>query len=108
MNIVNEPDKRNPDLIRKNADQSSLTVPYRIYNIGSSNPIKLIDFISTIENAIGKKIEKKYLPIQKGDVLSTYADVSSIENKFDYKPQFSYVDGINKFVKWYKDFYHVK
>jgi UDP-glucuronate 4-epimerase len=108
VNIVNEPDKRNPDLIRKNADQSSLTVPYRIYNIGSSNPIKLIDFISTIENAIGKKIEKKYLPIQKGDVLSTYADVSSIENKFDYKPQFSYVDGINKFVKWYKDFYHVK
>jgi len=64
-----------------------------------------MEFIETIENSIGKKAEKNFLPMQDGDVVSTYADVSGLINDFGYKPDTQLADGICEFVKWYKEFY---
>ena len=76
-----------------------------VYNIGNNAPLSLMTFIETIENTLGKKAEKNFLPMQDGDVVSTYADVSGLINDFGYKPNTDLKDGIEQFVKWYKKFY---
>lgn len=76
-------------------------VSYRIYNIGCSSPIKLMDFIQTIEQAIGKTAQKNFLPMQPGDVYQTYADTSRLEKELNYKPCVSLHEGIARFIKWY-------
>lgn len=73
-----------------------------VYNIGCSNPVKLMDFISTIENAIGRPAEKIMLPMQPGDVYQTYADTSKLEKVMGYKPTTTLKEGIGEFIKWYK------
>ena len=85
---------------------SSSWAPYRIFNIGNSNPINLMDFISTIEEILGLKAKKEFLDMQPGDVASTYADTELLENWIGFKPRTSVKEGIKKFVDWYKDFYH--
>lgn len=77
-------------------------VPYKIYNIGCSHPVKLMDFISEIENAYGAQAKKEFLPMQPGDVYQTNADTTKLENECDYKPHWSLHDGIQKFMQWYK------
>jgi UDP-glucuronate 4-epimerase len=84
------------------ADKLEKGVPYRIYNIGCSKPVKLMDFISEMENAYGKKAELLYLPMQQGDVYQTNADSSRLELEMGYKPLWSLKNGIDEFVKWYK------
>ena len=76
-------------------------IPYKIYNIGSSNPIKLMDFINTIEKVTGKQAIKQFVGMQPGDVFSTYADTSRLEKDFGYKPSTSIQEGITKFYAWY-------
>ncbi len=88
--------KEIPDSQKKNA------VPYAIYNIGNGNPVKLMDFIETMENAIGKKAIKEFLPMQPGDVHKTFADVSHLKDKFGYAPSTELKDGIAEFIKWYR------
>ncbi|MBN1987591.1 MAG: NAD-dependent epimerase [Prolixibacteraceae bacterium] len=80
-------------------------VPYKLYNIGNSSPVKLLDFIETIENALGKKAKKEYLDMQPGDVYKTFADVSSLKKDFGYSPDTPLKKGIGEFVKWYNWFY---
>jgi len=82
------------------------TAPYRIYNIGSNSPVQLLDFIKTLEKAIGKEATKNFMDMQDGDVVSTYADVSDLINDFGYKPDTSLEVGIERFVKWYREFYN--
>jgi len=77
---------------------------FTVYNIGNNSPLSLMEFIETLENALGKKAEKNYMPMQDGDVVSTYADVSGLINDFGYKPDTKLADGIGEFVKWYKSF----
>ena len=77
-------------------------VPYRIYNIGCGHPVKLMDFISEMENAFGKKAEKVFLPMQQGDVYQTNADTTRLETEMEYHPKWQLHDGIAEFVKWYK------
>lgn len=77
-------------------------VPYQIYNIGCSHPVKLMDFITELEQAFGKKAEKIFLPMQPGDVYQTNADTSKLERDMGYKPHWSLHEGIGKFVEWYK------
>lgn len=77
-------------------------VAYRIYNIGCSHPVKLMDFIEEMEKAYGKKAEKIYLPMQPGDVYQTNADTSRLESEMGYKPHVSLHEGLAEFVKWYK------
>jgi UDP-glucuronate 4-epimerase len=72
-----------------------------VYNIGNSSPVKLMDFIEAIENALGKKAEKEFLPMQAGDVYKTFADVSDLEEKFNYHPSTPVKEGVKRFVEWY-------
>ncbi|QBZ83539.1 UDP-N-acetylglucosamine 4-epimerase [Hydrogenovibrio crunogenus] len=81
--------------------------PYKIYNIGNNQPIKLERFIKAIELATGKQAVKNNLPMQAGDVPRTYADVSDLMNDVDFKPETTIEEGINAFVDWYRDFYKV-
>jgi UDP-glucuronate 4-epimerase len=77
-------------------------VPYRIYNIGCSNPVKLMDFISEIEQAVGRPAEKIFLPMQAGDVYQTNADTMRLEREVGYKPHVRLHEGIAEFIAWYK------
>ncbi|MCF0222398.1 MAG: NAD-dependent epimerase/dehydratase family protein [Fibrobacter sp.] len=77
-------------------------VPYKIYNIGCSHPVKLMDFIAEIESAYGCEAKKEFLPMQPGDVYQTNADTSKLEQQCDYKPHWSLHDGIAQFMEWYK------
>jgi len=78
---------------------------FKVYNIGNNAPVSLMEFIQTLEKAIGKDAKKDFLPMQDGDVESTYADVSGLIEDFGYKPDTELTDGIGEFVKWYKEFY---
>lgn len=78
-----------------------------LYNIGNSKPVKLLDFISTIEKAVGTEADKRYLPMQKGDVLATWADTSKLEREYGYSPSTSIEDGVGRFVEWYREYYDI-
>lgn len=88
-------------------DLSTSFAPYKIYNIGNSNPIPLMRFIKAIEVALGKEAKKIYMDMQAGDVYRTYADVSDLERDINFKPDTSIEDGIQKFIDWYIEHYKV-
>lgn len=79
--------------------------PYKVHNIGNSSPVKLMDFIETIEKTLGQEAKKEYYDMQPGDVYKTYADVSDLEKEFNYSPDTPLEKGIGEFVKWYNSFY---
>lgn len=85
-------------------DPSTSIAPYKIYNIGNSSPVALMDFISAIEKELGKTARKNYLPLQPGDVMMTNSDVSDLEKDLGYKPSTKLEDGVHKFVEWYLDY----
>ena len=85
-----------------NSEECPNGVPAKIYNIGCSNPVKLMDFINEIEQAYGKEAEKFFLPMQPGDVYQTNANTIKLETEVGYKPHWSLHDGIIKFMEWYK------
>ena len=95
---------KNIDFDRKNPDSSTSWAPYRIFNIGNSKSVKLIDFIEVIEEIIGKKAIKNFLPMPKGDVQSTLADTKLLETYIDFKPNTSLEDGLKNFYSWYKSY----
>ena len=86
-------------------DNLSYVAPYRVVNIGNSNKIKLLDFIEAIEENLGKKAIRNYKSIQKGEVLTTWADTSLLQQLTNYSPKTNYKDGIAHFIKWYKEYY---
>ena len=79
--------------------------PYKIYNIGNNNPVKLMDFITAIESSLNKKFEINFLPLQPGDVPKTYANVDLLVKELKYKPNTPIQKGIDNFVKWYLQYY---
>jgi UDP-glucuronate 4-epimerase len=83
------------------------SAPYRIYNIGNSSPVWLEEMVAALEDALGMKAQKKLLPMQAGDVLETFADVTDLEAEFGFKPRTSIQDGIRHFVSWYRGYYRV-
>ncbi len=84
---------------------NSSTAPYRIYNIGNNQTVDLMDFIKTLENALGKKANMNMLPMQPGDVKMTYANIDDLKIEFNWQPQTSIEEGLTKFVDWYKNYY---
>lgn len=92
-------------LIGKLPDGKSEHPFYQVLNIGNSTPVRLLDFITTLEEAIGKKAVLEMLPMQAGDVEVTYADTSKLEEAVNYKPSTSLKDGISSFIDWYKSYY---
>tara|TARA_Y200000002_G_C22676435_1_gene662279 strand:+ start:1510 stop:2511 length:1002 start_codon:yes stop_codon:yes gene_type:complete len=87
-------------------DSLSPVAPYRVVNIGNSNKIKLLDFIEAIENIIGKKAVRNYMPMQKGDVNATWAEATLLNTLTNYKPQTDFKKGIREFIKWYREYYN--
>jgi len=97
----------NPHWSGLKPDPSSSRAPWKIYNIGNSEPIELFRYIELMEKAFGKTTEKELLPLQPGDVEHTYADVSSLENDIGYSPSTSIEQGLQLFADWYRDYYRV-
>jgi UDP-glucuronate 4-epimerase len=89
------------------ADPATSNTPYRVFNIGNNNPVPLLDFIACIEDALGKKAEKRLLPLQDGDVPATYANTDALRDWVGFVPGTSIQDGVSRFVAWYRDYYKV-
>jgi len=90
-----------------NPDPGTSRAPYRIYNIGNSQPVELMRYIQVIEQCVGREAEKNLLPLQPGDVPDTWADVNDLVADVDYQPATTVEEGVRRFVEWYVDFYNV-
>lgn len=86
-------------------DPATSKDPYRLYNIGNNEPVELMRYIETIERCLGKKAVKNLLPLQPGDVPDTYADITDLVDEVGYRPATSVEAGVEKFVRWYVDYY---
>jgi UDP-glucuronate 4-epimerase len=107
VRVIDNPPAGNPSWDAAHPDPSSSTAPYKVYNIGNNNPVRLLDFIEAIEEALGKKAEKQLLPMQPGDVAATCANVEDLVRNLHYKPDTKVGEGIKKFIEWYRDYYNV-
>jgi len=105
VRVIDNPSKKDTSWNGKEGRISTSSAPYKIYNIGNNAPVKLMDFIEAIENKLGKKIDKNFMPIQAGDVPATFADVKDLIDDLDYKPQTPIQEGIDNFVDWYLEFF---
>jgi len=102
MEVIPKPD---PKWSSDQPDPSTSMAPFRLYNIGNHDPVELLEVIALLEEALRKKAKKNLLPIQPGDVPATYADVESLERATGFRPRTPMRDGIQRFVKWYNEFY---
>ncbi len=97
----------NPDWNGDSPDPGTSRAPYRIYNIGNNSPVELLYLIEVLEKALGKTAKKNMLPIQPGDVPATFADVDALVQDVGFKPATSIEEGVESFVRWYRDYYHL-
>jgi UDP-glucuronate 4-epimerase len=107
VKVMDSPPTGDSSWSGKDPDPSSSPAPYRIYNIGNNSPVKLMDFIEAIEDSLGKKAEKNFLPMQAGDVPVTWADVDDLVKDMDYAPGVAIREGVERFIKWYLEYYKV-
>ncbi len=105
IRTLDHPATPNPAWTGDQPDPGTSSAPARVYNIGNHQPVELLHFIEVLENALGKKAEKKLMPLQPGDVPATYADIDDLANDVGFKPATPIEVGIPRFVKWYRDFY---
>ncbi|MFN3802489.1 NAD-dependent epimerase [Belliella pelovolcani] len=105
VRVSDRPAKQNPTWSGNDPDPGSSYAPFKVYNIGNNNPVELMDYIGALEKALGVEAVKEMLPMQKGDVPATFADVTDLSEDTGYKPSTSVEDGVAKFVAWYNDFY---
>jgi UDP-glucuronate 4-epimerase len=108
IRVIDNPAQKDPTWNGLNGAKSRSSAPYKIYNIGNNNPVKLMDFITAIEKKLGKTIEKNMMPIQPGDVPATFADVTDLVEDLDYQPATPIQEGVDNFVDWYLDFFEVE
>lgn len=99
------PPSPDPTWSGERPDPGTSRAPYRVYNIGNSEPVELPRLIATLERELGREAEKNYLPMQPGDVPATYADVSDLERDFGFRPSTPLEEGVRRFVRWYREFY---
>ncbi|PWT99987.1 MAG: NAD-dependent epimerase [Bacteroidetes bacterium] len=107
VRVIDNPPTPNSNWDSANPNPANSSAPYKVYNIGNNNPVRLMDFIEAIEQELGKKAEKQMMPIQPGDVTATYADVKDLVENLHYKPQTPIRDGIRNFISWYRKYYNV-
>lgn len=105
MKVADRPAKPNPDFDPQNPDPGSSKVPYKIYNIGNSSPVLLMDYIKAVEKGLGKEAKMDLLPLQPGDVPASHADVTDLVRDTGYKPETPIEDGVKAFTDWYMDYY---
>ncbi len=106
--LIKKPVLPNKNFDYQNPDPSSSWTTHRIFNIGNSNPVELMDYIKELETALGKNAIKKFLPIQKGDVEATFADTSLLTEWIGFSPKTSIKSGIYKFIEWYKSYHQIE
>ncbi len=105
LRVIPNPPEPNPEWSGDTPDPGSSYAPYKVYNIGNNQPVELMDFITTLEQCLGREAKKDLLPIQPGDVPATYADVSDLSRDFGFRPRTSVKEGISRFVQWYREYY---
>jgi len=102
IRVLDRPAPPNSRWDSNNPDPATSNAPYRIYNIGNNDPVKLMDYIKALETSLGKEAEKELLPLQPGDVPDTFADVDDLVEQFGYKPSMSVKQGVKNFAVWYQ------
>ncbi|MEC5290988.1 MULTISPECIES: NAD-dependent epimerase [unclassified Aurantimonas] len=95
----------NPDWNSDRPDPATSNAPFRLFNIGNNAPVKLLDYVEALEEALGRKAERELLPLQPGDVPDTFADVSELERAVGYRPATPVREGVQAFVDWYRRYY---
>ncbi len=105
IRVLDQAAQPNPAWTGADPDSGTSMAPWRVYNIGNNSPVELMDYISAIEKALGKKADMDMLPLQPGDVPDTYADVSDLVEHFNYKPTTPVEEGVANFVAWYRDYF---
>lgn len=108
IRVMDNTAKSNPNWNSNKPDPATSKAPYKLYNIGNNQPVELIRFIEVIEDCLGIKAVKNLLPIQPGDVPTTYADVDDLFKDVGFKPSTSIEIGIANFINWYKVFYNIQ
>ncbi len=105
MRLLDKPPAPDANWSGDAPNSATSNAPYALYNIGNNNPVNLIDYVKALEEALGKKAQKEFLPLQAGDVPSTYADVTALQNAIGYKPATPVKQGVQAFVDWYRSYY---
>ena len=105
IRVLDRPAQPNQVWSGAEPDPGTSMAPWRVYNIGNSSPVELMDYISAIEKALGKTAEMEMLPLQPGDVPDTYADVTDLVEQFHYKPSTPVDQGVASFVTWFRNYY---
>ena len=108
LRLLDRPPTLNPGYDHLNPTPDSSDAPFRIYNVGNQNPIPLMEFISTLEQAIGREAIKEYLPMQPGDLEVTRADVTALKRDTGFEPATPIAEGIRHWVDWYKTYHNIK
>ncbi|HOX31127.1 MAG TPA: NAD-dependent epimerase [Spirochaetales bacterium] len=104
VRVIDRPPRADPAWDASAADPASSSAPYRLYNIGNNNPVKLGDFIATLERKLGAEAAKDYLPMQPGDLYATEADVSGLERDFGWRPSTPVDEGLGRFAAWFDSY----
>jgi UDP-glucuronate 4-epimerase len=107
VRLVDRPAAGDPDWSGLRPDPASSSAPWKVYNIGNTSPVEVLDVVRLIEEALGKKAKREILPMQPGDVPATYADVDDLMRDVGFRPSTSIKLGIERFVAWYRDYHHV-
>ena len=95
-----------PQSATDTSDDSCTAAPYRVYNIGNNQPVELMYLIETLEKALGRTAKKNMLPMQPGDVASTFADIDSLQRAVGFRPSTPIEEGVRKFVDWYREYHN--
>lgn len=98
----------NPQWSGDAPDPASSYAPHRVFNIGNNSPVKLLDFVEAIEESLGREAQKNFMPLQDGDVVATYADVTDLMDEVGFKPATDLKVGVQRFVDWYREYYNVR
>jgi UDP-glucuronate 4-epimerase len=107
VRVLEQVPDADPEWSGDRPDPACSSAPYRLYNIGNHQPVELNYFIECIENALGRKAKKNFLPLQPGDVPDSFADIDSLTDAVGFRPKTPIEDGIRHFVDWYRDYYGV-
>lgn len=105
VGVLKKPPVAEPAIDRETLPPDRSWAPYRVFNIGNNNPVELERFIEILEEKLGKKAVREYLPLQPGDVPATYADIDSLTDWCGFKPETDLETGISRFVEWYRSYY---
>jgi UDP-glucuronate 4-epimerase len=107
VRVLDKPARSNSAWSSEKPDPGASSAPYHLYNIGSHKPVELLHLIELLEQALGEKAEKRFLPLQPGDVPATYADIDGLIEAVGFKPDTPIEVGVQRFVDWYRKYYEV-